>query len=160
MQKKLALGGLSLVVMVCLAGLSWAAASPELKGAWQGTATMVLAARAVSPATYRDAKVTITITDQNQDRFFGKMVVDQQLNSQRYDIAGVIYNAELHFTIYDSNKELWAIGFGRLSEPETPKGAVSISGYWNGGGGYESALFSVKPEAAGRPGGYPAAPGR
>ncbi len=160
MQSKLALGGLSLVVMVCLAGLSWASASPEVKGAWQGTATMVLAARAVSPATYRDAQVTITITDQNQERFFGKMVVDQQLSSQRYDIAGVIYNAELHFTIYDSKKELWAIGFGKLSEPETSKGAVSISGYWNGGGGYESALFSVKPEAGGRLGGYPAAPSR
>jgi len=159
MQRKLALGGLCLVVMVCLAGLSWAAAFPELKGAWQGKATLVWGAQTVSPAIYRDAKVTITITDQNQDRFFGKMVVDQQLSSQRYDMAGVIYNAELHFTIYDSNKELWAIGFGKLSEPETPKGAVSISGYWNGGGGHESALFSVKPEAAGRPGGYPAAPG-
>ncbi len=160
MQSKLALGGLSLAVMVCLTGLSWASASPEVKGAWQGTATMVLAARAVSPATYRDAQVTITITDQNQERFFGKMVVDQQLSSQRYDIAGVIYNAELHFTIYDSKKELWAIGFGKLSEPENSKGAVSISGYWNGGGGYESALFSVKPEAGGRLGGYPAAPSR
>jgi hypothetical protein len=129
-----------------LATFSHAAPIPDLKGVWKGTVTVAWVHGGTGGTgpppqhqSYLNHDITITIYNQNQDLFFGRMEVRQTYGpsyppSVSVDFAGVIYgDNELHFCIGDPQS---AIGFGKLSQPSSKlplaQVAQTISGHWVG----------------------------
>ncbi len=144
MKKLIILTGMCLFLVVSLASFSHSAPIPDLKGVWNGTATVAWARGQSGPGStpttqkFMDYAITITITDQNQDLFLGKIEARQTAGppagpTLSADFAAVVYgDNELHFCIGDPQG---AIGFGKLSSsPLKPQFGQkqTISGHWVG----------------------------
>ncbi len=165
MKKLIILTSMCLFLVVCLAGFSHSQPIPpipDLKGVWNGTATIAWArggGPGSTPTTqkFMNYTVTITITDQNQDLVLGKIEVRPTVGpidnptspgpSSSADFAGVVYgDKELHFCIGDPQG---AIGFGKLSSsPLKPQFGQkqTISGHWIGS--TENSLAGLHGTAA------------